>query len=359
MWPSLLLLFSVPTPLAQAQWVYDDDSTGRPVGCASESDGEVSVFWWNVRFGSMERAALQTNLQTLAQSACAPQFVALGEYENGNLDPETAAALETRYPFHRYLPYSLGVPWRGVQIYSRLPVMRTDSSGYMDWLDPHLARDERSAARDRAYHYYTAHEARLFDRRLNRITVQTPRGELTLYPTHLAQPFAIEARRHEHLRIVRQLLWDTENPLGHQVRSLLRHIDPNTENAVIFGDLNFPPAVGQLEVSAAPHSNELELERLEGLLAFTNDLGRRFFRTPYYQAFLDDGWADAFGGHGPATFPSRDAPEAAQLTYQLHPFQFDHIFRSPQVETRGLRSPHLTGSDHYPIFFIARLHNAR
>lgn len=321
----LSLFFALP---ASADWVYDNSSSERPYSCANPASGEVAIGWWNIRFGSLEREALQENLQMLAHSECAPDFLALGEYEADSLTQETRQALESAYPFHQYLPYSARVHWRGIQVYSKTPVSSWESRREMDWLSPQVLPSMRSYARRAADLFYSQEEVRYFDRRFNRFELQTARGSLILYPTHFAQPFAAVSERYGPVPAAHGLLFDTNNPLGHQIRSFLRMANPTEENALLFGDLNFPPAVAYEGVGV---------------------------RTPYYQMVLNAQWRDGFRGNGPATFPTLSAPEASRTLYQLHPFQFDHVFHSSGAIVRELRSPRLKGSDHYPVFFIARV----
>ncbi len=327
----LLLLFLTLLPLTTyADWVVDDSSVERPFGCADAEAGEVSIGFWNIAFGSVQGAALQENLRLLARSSCAPDFLAFAEYQEDALSPETNQALNERYPYRRFLQYSQRVTWRGFLILSKTSFNQVAHLRELDWVPPHLRGAERAAYLRWADEYYTREESQYYARRLNHFVVPTRNGPLTLYPTHLAQPMAIVSERYGLYGSVEagiDLLFDTNNPLGHQTRSLLRATQ-GAQNALIFGDLNFSPAVNY------------------------HGLGRR---TPYYEMFLSEGWSDAFRGDGPPTFPALSSPKADEFPYTHHPFQFDHVFRTDQVLVRGLRSPRLRGSDHYPLFFIARV----
>jgi endonuclease/exonuclease/phosphatase family metal-dependent hydrolase len=190
-------------------------------------------------------------------------------------------------------------------------------------------------AKDLAIQTYSEEEVRYFDRTFTRLVVETPRGPLGLIPTHLLQHLAPLAERRSSLLAVFDLMANLNNPLGRQLTSLIQKLQERygpsldqNEGFALFGDLNFPSTVG------FQHAPRL--------------------RTPYFQRLQAAGLTDAFSGQGPASFPTRHAPEARDPLYQLHPLQLDHAWASPGV---GFRSPEiltLEGSDHYPLFFIAR-----
>ncbi len=327
-----LLIFLLPSlGLAQvpASWV--------PT-CPHSENGDVSVFWWNIRFGSLNSSALNQNLEAIATDSCAPDVIALAEYEpTTSLSPAVEGTLEHRYAFHRFFPYSLTIRHRGIRVYSKLPVAEVDAEAPLAWQPFRRDLTSRYVMRFEANARYGSQEVNYFDRTLIRLVLETPRGPLALVPTHLLQPFAPLAKKRGALFAAYDLLFSSNNPMGFQISSTLRalrarygaHLDKN-EGFVFFGDLNFPASVG-----------------LAGTPRLT---------TPHYVRLLQAGLRDAFTERDDApTFPTEEAPEAQRLLYQLNPLHLDHVFTSARATATQPEIPHLLGSDHSPLFFIARV----
>lgn len=334
--PSFVLsLVLVLTQKAWAQSFYWDESpTGAHENFARCHEGQLSVLWWNTLYtgqlsrklrdqmiaeGQTATSPLDENLKAMATSRSCLKMIALGEYIPGDLEPETEAVLRKRFPYVRFFPYNDSAVESGLAVFSEVPFDVTESE--LDWLPENGSDREREAYRDR-WMKYDAAEVNKFTRKLIRLRMDWHGRKINIMPVHLLMPWEMIKAEYEPFgKIIAgwSLMYGTDNPLIHQIRSLTKQLREFTKEQVssedgfcLLGDFNLP--------------DQLYRQVPIGMLNLISEM------KPVFSSSIP-------------TFPAASAPAISVYPRMM----IDHAFIRGNIKAVEAQVLPLQGSDHYPL----------
>jgi endonuclease/exonuclease/phosphatase (EEP) superfamily protein YafD len=172
------------------------------------------------------------------------------------------------------------------------------------------------------WHKKSPSEARYWDRSVQLLAYQYAGKKYVLAPVHLLEPWAAIATSGSKAEKLKNIVFDNNNPLKHQVdhlRNVLKYKIGNVENVVLIGDFNIP-------------------SRFYGL-------------TPSIYNFLTAGFKEVFSGN-PNTFPAKSAGDRVHGIFKALSIKIDHTFIGNGIDRIEADVLHLKGSDHYPIYVV-------
>ncbi len=358
-------IFSASTLNQIWNFIFDQSylKSQAPDGSKPEQS-RIRTLWWNVQKGETNRILakvygtkppLDVNLQKLiANEATRPEILALGEYTDNSLSPETLQLIHQVYSFVEITHYNSEATMISILFATRLKVVHTTQLP-LDYVpitesnvfstNPNVDPNESSA--DSAYrarwNQILGPEETLFSRRqFQAYLLELPNGsQITVVPVHLMEPWVAIKRLFGKLKTAYQIFIDNDNPLIEQVKRLILYATveqrKNQTPLLMLGDFNLPK--GSLR---SAYVNSIGYDLIEHFFTdlFQDDLTATF-PTPSSQLFHEQ---------------ESDSPWVTQPTtddHQMPPLKLDHAFLLGGLfhsYARQTYSPRLMGSDHFPIW---------
>jgi endonuclease/exonuclease/phosphatase family metal-dependent hydrolase len=315
----LIALFACNSAFSQFVWDEKARSGQRRVRKLEKAAG-LKIFWWNIMYGGLsQKRELADNFKTLI-SEMAPDILALGEYNDRALTPETLNLLESTYPFQHYFAY--GKPKRdlGIKVFSKHKFSARQAI-VMDWVPFNLSAEE-----DENYRNQWHKVGRMNGQHTNWFFPYQVLDfeKFSLIPIHLNQPWNVMRFNHGAGTTFRHLLFRDDNPHGYQVKRLRKLLEKDLSSGrefIMFGDFNIP----------------------RRLLGVRPKIARQL-KKDLVEVYRD----------GVKTFPAKSAPERGVSIFKIHKIKIDMAFHTAGFKTSAKAVLPLKGSDHYPLYFVLK-----
>ncbi|MCB0377432.1 MAG: hypothetical protein KDD33_02980 [Bdellovibrionales bacterium] len=214
----------------------------------------LRVLWWNLGCSrKLSRNAQMLankndfladhqweNLKQFMDSPQRPDVLILGEFCPSNFDKKTLSRLNKIYP-HRYKIDKTNPQYdirNGLRVFSLYPLellekVDLDENDFTNSSD--LTRCQSQVKKDRP----KAFQKGFWKRPLPILSVRTPDGEITLAPTHLANPWTILNVCTSAVMAGRRMIFDRENVNAAQALQLTEELASETP-LLLIGDFNTP-----------------------------------------------------------------------------------------------------------------------
>lgn len=165
------------------------------------------IIWWNIYQGSLNSQLINQNLEVMSQRA---DILVLGEYDSSGILPSTLKLLKEKYPYQRVQSY--GEDDGEVMFLSKVPFSSVD----IKWFSQG-----------------------------GRFSLSADFEQFVLTTTHLTHNW-LEIKNSYPKSIAKAVvlyknLFDSENIVAKQVKELISHTKPYSNNLLI-GDLNLFPS---------------------------------------------------------------------------------------------------------------------
>jgi endonuclease/exonuclease/phosphatase family metal-dependent hydrolase len=290
----------------------------------------LKVFWWNTAWGQYNKdGVLDKNIQELIRSDAAPDVLSFGEFKMEIFsDPNTLPLIRQKYPYEVYVPYNNGKSSDGVGVFSRYPFTQRVVAN-LDWSPTSQTAEQQETYRQNWIKRFPETES-WWNRPYLKLDIDYQGRQIGFVAVHMLEPWLEIRQAKGSASVVEQMFLGKNNPLAYQIERLKNEMRADfgtpirNRPVMLIGDFN------------SIQGGHFGFDETECYKLLVNGMENVFMREP-------------------KSFPAASAPDAHQEPFKtIGGIKIDHAFVAGGLSPVGAAVIPIRGSDHYPIYVIAR-----